>query len=64
MKKPTTRRNNTAEETVFMSFRIAKRCASALRDAIGRMQYPPSQSALMDRAIDLLIADLKKKKEI
>lgn len=64
MKKPTTRRNNTAEETVFMSFRIAKRCKEALQDAIAAMEYPPSQSVLMDRAIDLLIADMKKKKEI
>lgn len=60
----TMRRANSDEETIPMSFRVGRSRAEALKDAIAAMAYPLSQSALIDRAIDLLIKDMKKKKEI
>lgn len=58
------RRANSDEETVAMTFRVGKSRAEGLKEAVAAMEYPLSQSALIDRAIDLLLRDMKKKKEI
>lgn len=52
------------EATIAMTFRVGESRADALRTAIELLPYHTSQSALIDRAIDLLIADMRKKGEI
>lgn len=52
------------ESTIAMTFRIGRSRADALRRAMHKLSYVTSQSALMDRAIDLLIADMKARGEI
>lgn len=50
--------------TIAMTFRVGESRANALRRAIERLPYHTSQSALIDRAIDLLIADMRAKGEM
>lgn len=50
--------------TIAMTFRVGKARAKALRQAAQALPYRTSQSALIDRAIDLLIADMKAKGEV
>lgn len=52
------------EETIAMTFRVGVTRAAALRRMIERLPYTTSQSALIDRAIDLLVDDAKKKGEV
>lgn len=52
------------ETTIAMTFRVGKARAKALRQAAQALPYRTSQSALIDRAIDLLIADMKAKGEV
>lgn len=54
----------TTDNMEVMTIRLRKDRAKALRQAQNSLEYPISQGALLDRAIDLLIADMKKKGEI
>lgn len=52
------------EETIAMTFRVGTSRAAALKRLIDRLPYRTNQSALIDRAIDLLVDDAKKKGEV
>ena len=54
----------TVDNMVVMTIRLRKDRAEALRKAQRSMEHQLSQGALMDRAIDLLIADMKAKGEM
>lgn len=53
-----------AEPTVSATFRIGVSRLDALKKAVEKLPYVTSQGALMDRAIDLLFKDMKRKKEL
>jgi hypothetical protein len=53
-----------ADNMVAVTFRLRKNRVAALRRAQRDMTHPLSQGALMDRAIDLLIEDMKAKGEV
>ncbi len=61
-------RNHKLKRTIdnmeVMTIRIRKDRAAAFRAAQSALKYPISQGALLDRAIDLLIVDMKKKGDI
>lgn len=52
------------EETIAMTFRVGTSRAAALKRLIDRLPYRASQSALIDRAIDLLVVDAREKGEV
>jgi hypothetical protein len=52
------------ESTKSITFRIGLSRVTALKNAVKKLPYATSQGALMDRAIDLLIADMKRKGEL
>lgn len=54
----------TADNMIVMTIRLRKDRSEALRKAQRSMEHTLSQGALMDRAIDLLIADMKAKGEM
>lgn len=56
--------DRTMDNMEVMTIRVRRDRAKALREAQAGLKYPISQGALMDRAIDLLIADMRKKGEI
>jgi len=58
------KRGRTAGNMVAITVRIRKDRAEALDAAQAALEYPMSQGALLDRAIDLLVKDVRKKKEI